>query len=146
MDRIVGTMKEYVAKNVRPDKIILIDTPTSSTIRTDVKMLPGSLRDPKAASSWIPVLTGSTLRPEARKEWLSRSKELTMKNNRRIELSLRKCIANLPHYRDMVRIRVLFGTFALKVYRWKEGADSTPFEDFANDVSMPETKGLMIRE
>ena len=146
MDRIEGTKREYVAKIAQPDIIILVEPPNPSAIRKDVKVLPASLSDPKIAMSMIPVLTGSTLDREARNEWLNESNELTMKNNRRMELSLRKCIGYLPHYRGLVRMRIQFGTFALKVFRWKEGADSIPFEDFMNNTTMSETKGVMIRE
>ena len=145
-DRLVGTMKEYVAKSARPDVVILVEPPNSSAMREDVKILPTSLNDPKANKSLIPVLTGRTLNPEARNEWLDESKSLTMKNNRRMELSLRKCIARLPHYRGLVRMRVHFGTFALKFFRWREGADSTPFGEFMNNMTMSGTKAIMIRE
>ena len=146
MDRLVGTMKEYVAKSVRLDSIILIEPTALSAIRKDVKVLPASLNDPKVVGSMIPVFTGNLLDPEARREWLSKSDELKMKNAGHLDRLLRNCIDILPHYRGLVRMRVHFGTFALKVYRWKEGAVSTPLEDFIDDVSMPQAKGIMIRE
>ena len=146
MGRIVGTMREYVAKSARPDMINLVEPPNSSTVRKDVKVVPASLHDPKADKSMIPVLTGSTLDPEARKEWLAERNELMMENNRRMEISLRKCIANLPHYRGLVQMRVQFGTFALRVFRWKEGAESAPLRDFMDNTAKSETKGMMIRE
>lgn len=146
MKRIVGTMCEYVAKNVRREVMILIEPPSLSGVRKGVKLLPVSLNDPKADKSMIPVLTGSTLDAKARNEWMNESNVLKKENNRRMEISLRKCIANLPHYRGLVRMRVLFGTFALRVYRWKEGADSTPLGEFVKNTTMSETKGVMIRE
>lgn len=146
MDRMVGTMREYVAKSARPDVMIMVEPPNSSAIRKYVKVLPASLCDSKAGRSMIPVLTGSTLDPEARNEWLNESKELMMKNSRSMELSLRKCIANLPHYRGLVRMRVQFGTFALKVFRWKEGADFIPFGEFMDNIAISGTKGVMIRD
>lgn len=146
MERIVGTSQEYAAKSERPDVTILVEPPSSSVIRKDVKVLPASLNDPKAIESMIPALTGSTLDPEARNEWFNKSKEMTMENNRRMELSLRKCIAHLRHYRGLVRMRVQFGTFALRVFRWKKGADSTPLEEFMNNMTMSGTKGVMLRE
>ncbi len=146
MYRIEGTMREYVAKSARPDMIILWEPPSSSAIRKDVKILPASINQPNTENIMVPVLTGSTLDPKARNEWLGESKELTMKNNVHMERSLRKCIANLPHYRGLVRMRVLFGTFALSSFHWKKGADSTPFGEFMSDMTMPGTKGLMIRE
>ena len=145
MDRMVGTMKEYVAKSARPDMIILVEPPSSSTIRKDVKILPASLNGPKTDQSMIPVLTGSTLDPKARNKWLNESKELTKQNNFRMERSLRKCIANLPHHRGLVRMRVLFGTFALSFFRWNR-ADSTPLGEFMNNMTIPGTKGVLIRE
>ena len=145
MDRIIGTMREYVAKSARPDAIIMVESPDSLMIRKDVKVLP-SPNDSKAGRSLIPILTGSTLDSKARNEWLSESDELMTKNTRRMELSLRKCIAYLPHYRGLIRMRVQFGTFALKSFRWKEGADSIPFCDFVDNMAMPGTKGVMIRE
>ena len=146
MKRMEGTMREYVAKSARPDMTILLEPPDSSAIRKDVKVFPASFNNAKAGACMIPVLAGSTLDPEARNQWLVRSNQLRMENNRRLELSLRKCIANLRHYRGLVRMRVQFGTFALRVFRWKEGADSTPLEDFTDNVTMSGTKGVMIRE
>ena len=146
MDRIIGTKMEYVAKSQRPDKMILIEPPNPSTIRKDVKMLPLSLDNPKAGRSMIPVLTGGTLDPKSRCDWLEKGNELTKNNNDRVELSLRKCIANLQHHRGLVRIRIQFGTFALKVYRWREGADSIPFEEFMSNMSMAATTGVLVRE
>lgn len=147
MARIIGTMKEYVAKSARPENINLVEPPSSSTVRKDVKIVPASLDNPKAdKDSMIPVLTGSTLSPEARKEWLTQRSQLIMKNNRRMELSLRKCIANLIHYRGVVRMRVQFGTFALKVFRWKDETDFTPLGEFMDNTAMSETKGVIIRE
>ena len=146
MDRMVGTMKEYVAKSVRPDEMILIEPPKPSVVRKDVMVLPLSLDESKAGRSKIPVLTGATLDQKSRCDWLEKSDELARNNNSRIELSLRKCIANLQHHRGLVRIRIQFGTFALKYYRWKPGADSIPFEEFMGNMSMAETKGVLVRE
>ena len=146
MDRMVGTMKEYYAKSERPDKIILIELPNQLAIRKDVMVLPLSLNDPKAKQSMIPVLTGDRLDPKSRCDWHEKSDELTRNNNRRTELLLRKCVGNLQHHRGLVRIRIQFGTFALKVYRWKEGADSIPFEEFTSNMSMAPTEGILVRE
>ena len=146
IDRIVGTMREYVAKSVRSDTLILPEPPVPSVIRKDVRVRPLSANGSMAGQSMIPVLTGSTLDPEGQLEWLEKRDELMRKNNHRMELSLRKCVANLPHHRGLVRIRVQFGTFALKVYRWKEGAESTPLEEFIDNMSMAGTKGVMVRE
>ena len=146
MDRIVGTMKEYVAKSVRPDRMFLIEPPKPSAIRKDVMVLPLSLDDPKANKSMIPVLTGSLLDRQSRRDWLEKGEELARSNNCRIELSLRKCIANLQRHRGLVRLRIQFGSFALEQYRWKAGADSIPFEEFINNMSMAGTKGVLVRE
>ena len=146
MGRIVGTMREYVAKSVRASKLLLVEPPHPSVIRKDVRMLPASLNPSKETRSMIPSLTGSKLDLKDLEEWHDESKEYTRKNNSRMELSLRKCIANLPHYRGRVRMRVHFGTFALKTYRWKEGAESIQFGEFMNDLTLSETKGVLIRE
>lgn len=146
IDRIVGTMREYVAKSVRPDMLILIEPPIPSVVRKDVSVRRLSADDSKAGQSMIPVLTGSTLDAECQREWIEKSDELMRKNNHRMELSLRKCVATLPHHRGLVRIRVQFGTFALKVFRWKDGAESTAFEEFIDNTSMAGTKGRMVRE
>ena len=140
MDRLEGTMKEYVAKSARPEMIILVEPPSSSAIRKEVKILSASLNDRK---SMIPLVTGRALDPAARNEWLNKSKQLTIENNRRMALSLRKCIANLPHHRGLIRMRVQFGTFALERFR---GGDSTPIEEFMNNMTISGTKAVMIRE
>lgn len=146
MERIVGTMREYVAKSARPEMLILIEPPSSSAIRKDVKVLPVSHNSSKTNKSMVPVLTGSTLDSQGHNEWLKESTKLMLENHRRMELSLRKCIANLLHYRDLVRMRVQFGTFALKAFRWEEGAESTRLEEFMNNMNMSGTKAVMIRE
>ena len=144
--RIEGTMTEYVAKCARPDMIFLVEPPSSSAIRKDIKILPSSLNQSKTETAMVPMLTGSTLDSKACNEWLDESKELTMRNSRHMERSLRKCIANLPHHRGLVRMRVLFGTFALSSFRWDKGADSAPFKEFMNNMTVAGTKGVMIRE
>ena len=146
MGRIEGTMREYVAKSVRASKLLLLEPPHPSVIRKDVRMLPASLNHPKETKSMVPMLTGSTLDFKALEEWHDERKEYTRKNNSRLELSLRKCIASLPHYRGRVRMRVHFGTFALKTYRWKEGAEFIHFGEFMDDMTLSETKGVLIRE
>ena len=146
MGRIEGTMREYVAKSVRASKLLLVEPPHPSVMRKDVRMLPASLNHPKETKSMIPMLTGSKMDLQALEEWQSESKEYTRKNNDRIELSLRKCIANLPHYRGRARMRIQFGTFALKTYRWKEGAESIHFGEFMDDMTLSATKGVLIRE
>ena len=146
MVRIEGTMREYVAKSVRANKLHLVEPPHPSVIRKDVRMLPASLNQSKENKSMIPLLTGSKLETKALEAWHDESKEYTRKNSSRMELSLRKCIASLPHYRGRVRMRVQFGTFALKTYRWKEGADSIDFGEFMDDMTLSETKGILIRE
>ena len=146
MDRMVGTMKEYVAKSVRSDKTIIVDPPTLSAIRKNIMVLPSSSHDPKVKKSLIPVFTGGTLDPKSRCDWLEKSDELTRNNYRRTEVSLRKCIANLQHHRGLVRIRIQFGIFALQTYRWTPGADSMPFEEFISNMSMGPTEGVLVRE
>ena len=142
MDRIVGTMREYVAKSGRPEMKILIEPPNPLAMKKDIRVLPLSTNDAKV----VPVLTGATLAQGSRHEWLAKSNELTRENHRRMEESLRNCIKILPHHRGLVRIRVQFGTFALKFYRWNEETDSMPFEVFTNNMSLSATKGVMIRE
>ena len=146
MDRMVGTMKEYVAKSVRPERMILIEPPNPSAIRKDIMVLPLSLNDPKAGQSMIPVFTGGKVDPKSRCDWLEKGDELTRNNNARMELSLRKCIANLQHHRGLVRTRIQFGIFALKTYRWIKGADSIPFEEFMSNMNMAPTKAVLVRE
>lgn len=144
--RIEGTMKEFVAKSGRPDVLILVESPHPSAIREQVKVMPVSPDDTKATDNRIPMLTGRTLDPEAHATWLEKRKESTFKNNRRLEQSLRTCILNLPHYRGLVRMRIQFGTFALRVFRWPKGEGSIPFDDFSRNMEMSGTKGTMIRE
>ena len=146
MNRLVGTMREYVAKNVRPDRVILVEPPSLPAIRKDIKVVPVSSNNYAGEKSMRPEFTGSTLDPDGCRHWLQTSNELTLRNNRRMEQSLWKCISRLPHYRGLVQIRIHFGTFALKVYRQREGTDSTPFEEFFDDLTMPGTKAVMIRE
>ena len=146
MNRLIGTMREYVAKNVRPDRVILVEPPSLPAIRKDIKVVPVPSNNHAGEKSMRPEFTGSALGPDGFKQWRQKSHELTMRNNRRMEQSLWKCITRLPHYRGLVQIRIHFGTFALKVYRQREGTDSTPFEEFFDDLTMPGTKAVMIRE
>ena len=150
MLRITGVMKEYTAKftarNSRRIVDYVVEPPSASAMRKDVKTLPGPTTDPRISAGKIPLLTGDVLETVACNSWLEKSKLMNMQNIQRIEQDLRKAIQLLPYYRGNVRMRVQYGTFELTTLRWPENKSSMPFQDFVMNLGLAGTKGRMLRE
>ena len=144
--RIGGIMKAYVALCKRPLIVNMIEPPSPSIIRKNIKITTMPSADPKYGDSKLPVFTGDILELDERNDWLTKSAALAAVNGRRVEDALRKTILDLPYYNGNVRMRVFFGVFALTTFRWPEGETSTPFEDFMESMGLPGTKGRMLRE
>lgn len=139
--RIEGTMKEFVAKNHHRRCVeYLVDPPSLSAMRQDIKILPGP------SLSKIPTLAGKILDAKASELYVETSKELRFKNNHRLERALRKTISNLPYYRGQLQMRIYFGTFALSQFKWPENASSIPFEQFMENMALSNTKGGIRKE
>ena len=163
MERIKGTMKEYVVKCSRRVTTNLIEPPTKSTTRKAIILEPGPSLGSATASSRIPVLRDQSLHPIQREELgkqpadmtsqdpvkpdglVKQTTDMTFENHRQVEESLKRCISNLIFHRSQVNIRINFGTFALTVYR-NTGAESLAFRDFVENLAMTATRGDLIRE
>lgn len=150
MLRITGLMKEYTAKftarNSRRIVDYVIEPPSASAMRKDIKTLPGPTIDPRISAGKIPLLTGDVLETVARNSWCEKSKLMKVQNTQRIEQDLRKAIQLLPYYRGNVRMRIQYGTFELTTLRWPENTSSMPFQDFMMNLGLAGTKGRMLRE
>ena len=150
MLRITGVMKEYTAKfttrNSRRIVDYIIEPPSSSTMRKDIKILPGPTTNPAISAGKIPLLAGEALETEASDRWIKNSKLMNVQNVHRIEQDLRMAIQLLPYYRGNVRMRIQYGTFELTTLRWPENTSSMPFQDFMMNLGLAGTKGRMIRD
>ena len=139
LQRIEGTMREYVARSGKIYSIYMVQLPEASSMLKDIKILPGP-------ASKVPLLTGASLVGEEVNNYIEEKKDIDSGNHKRMRHALRKIIARLPFYRGQVRMRVLFGTFTLSIFRWPGGATTVPFSDFIKNINMPSTKGILIRE
>ena len=150
MLRIDGLMKEYTAKFTTRNNRRIVDyvlqPPTTSVMRKDIKTLSGPTNNPGISAGKIPLLTGDILGTEAHESWLEKSKLMNVQNILRIEQDLRKAILLLPYYRGNVRMRVQYGTFELTTLRWPENTSSMPFQDFMMNLGLAGTKGRMLRD
>ena len=150
MLRITGIMKEYTAKfttrNSRRIVDYVIELPSPSTMRKDVKILPGPTTNSAIFAGKIPLLTGKVLEREAYDSWITKSKLIKVQNSHRIEQNLCKAIQLLPYYRGKLRMRIQYGTFELTTLRWPENTSSMPFQDFMMNLGLAGTKGRMLRD
>ncbi len=145
MARIEGSLRSYVARNSRPIVEILMEPPKSSIIRKDVRLLDGS-PDANSKTGKIPILTGAILDAEHQAKWHQKREEMKALNLVHTEEALKSMTLKLPHYQGKIRMRILFGTFELRMFKWKGGKESVPIEEFMTNVKEPGTKGNLIRE
>ena len=150
MLRITGVMKEYTAKfttrNGRRIVNYVVEAPTTSIMRKDIKILPGPTTNSGLSAGKIPLLTGEILGKVAYASWLKKSEVMNVQNIHRIEQDLRKAIQLLPYYRGNIRMRIQYGTFELTTLRWPENTKSMPFQEFMMNLALPGTKGRMLRD
>ena len=143
---IEGTLKEFHARNIlngQLKSIHLVHPPQCETVRKDI-----SLRSWSSSTGYrIPVLTGVMLDSTASKEWELQSNEIRMLNAVKIQDALQVTLFNLKHYRGHIRIKLLFGTFALVKFRWpRERSSSLSFKDFMHTLVQPGTKATLIKD
>lgn len=142
--RIEGTVKEYVAKSSRRIIEHLIEAPSTSAIRKDIKIVLGPSSGTTAEYRKVPTLTGGALDSVEHLTWAKRAAEITLDSQRRTEQALLRCIPNLTCYRGQIQMRILFGTFTLTLY--KGNGESLPFEDWLKNLQKPGTRGDLIKE
>lgn len=141
--RIIGTIKEFAARSTREVTALMVEPPSLSDMRKDIKLVAGKNMD----TACIPVLTGTNLSTKEMMSWEKTCNEMTDAHFVRIRNALRRALPQLRYYRGRVQMRVLLGTFALKTFRrWPEGVTSIPFESFLDNIKVPATKGQMIKE
>lgn len=139
LQRIEGTMREYVARSGKIYSSHMVQLPKASKAMKEIKMVAG-------VGGKMPLLTGGPLTSTEIKDFVEEKKILDSSNQKNMRHALRKIIVRLPFYRGQVRMRVVFGTFTLSTFRWPGGAVTEPFSDFIRDVDSTSTKGTLVRE
>ena len=146
IQRIQGTMKEYVARSSQDIVLHVIEAPSSTDMRKDIKTS-GGLSNPDFEGAQIPVLTGAKLAQHELAKWEKQRKKMADEQFEKMRIAVRKGFSRLRYYRGRIRMRVLLGTFALTTFRrLPEGVESVPFDRFRGDMSMSATRGRMIKE
>ena len=145
IQRIQGTMKEYVARSSQDIVLHVIEAPSSTDMRKDIKT--SGLNHPDFEGARIPVLTGAKLPQNELAKWEKQRQKMTDEQFDKMRIAIRKGCSRLRYYRGRIRMRVLLGTFALTTFRrLPEGVESMPFDRFLGDMSMSATRGRMIKE
>lgn len=139
IQRIEGTMREYVARSGKTYSSYMVQLPKASNMLKDVMMVPGP-------TGKVPILTGVHLTGQDVQNYMEEKNGIESENRKRIRHAFRRVIERLPLYRGQVRMRVLFGTLTLSMFRWPEGATRVPFSDFIRHIDVTSTKGALIRE
>lgn len=142
--RIEGIMKEYVAKSSHRIIKHLVEPPSSSAIRKEIKTEDGPILGTATTPCKIPVLTGEELDPIERSAWVKRTAKIILDNHGHTEGALLECIPNLTFFRGQVHMRVHFGTFAMTLYKSK--GESLPFEEWLENMKKTGTRGDLIKE
>lgn len=147
MDRIKGTMKEFVARN-HPERVMhMVERPDPQLMRSQVMLMDGPALGRSAEKPKIPFLSGESLGPAQMIQWKNEIKVAEEYQFAHLRHTISKVIKRLHLYRGRIQMRVLLGTFALTTFRrWPEGVNSISFEKFLNDMDQSATKGLMIKE
>lgn len=146
IQRIQGTMREYVARSSQDIVLHVIEPPSPTEMRKDIKTS-GELGNPDYEGARIPVLTGAKLAQQEVAKWETRRKKMMDEQFEKMRNAIRKGLPRLRYYRGRIRMRVLLGTFALTTFRrLPEGVESIPFDRFLGDMSMSASKGRMIKE
>lgn len=146
IQRIQGTMKEYVARSSQDIVLHVIEAPSSTDMRKDIKTS-GELSSPDFEGARIPLLTGAKLAQHELAKWEIQRRKMVDEQFEKTRTAVRKGLSRLRYYRGRIRMRVLLGTFALTTFRrLPEGVESIPFDRFLGDMNMSATKGRMIKE
>lgn len=146
IQRIQGTMKEFVARSSQDIVLHVIEAPSSTDMRKEIKTSSG-LNSPDFEGARIPLLTGAKLAQHELAKWEIQRRKLTDEQFEKMRIAVRKGFSRLRYYRGRIKMRVLLGTFALTTFRrLPEGVESIPFDRFLGDMSKSATKGRMIKE
>lgn len=147
IERIEGTMREYAARSSTTYAFNVAHFPKGSSMREEVKALPGPPLSNSHKSSMIPVLTGRALVGDTLMTFTKERRELMASNKQQIQKALSKIIERLPRFRGRLRMRVHFGTFTLDTIRWPGGAPTIPYTEFkASITNTATTTGAVVRE
>ena len=143
---IERALKGFVAQNSRRIVEHLVELPPLSCLKQEVKLLQGSLSKTGAVISKVPLLSGKPLNPVARSKWLLESQVMQNSNVQQIVYAFQRVVAILPYYHGQLRIRVVFGSFELRMFKCPGGKNVLSLEEFLINIRLPGTKGNLIQE
>lgn len=147
MRRIIGTMKEYAARNCREIMVLMVEPPEPKQMCKEVKTVAVPALSHGPGTAYMPLLTGPKLSEDEMVQWEEKCNTTSEEQFLQMGGIIRKVLSYLPFYRGRIQMRVLLGTFVLTTFRrWGEGVSSVPFEKFLADMKMSATKGKMIKE
>ncbi|KAL9124773.1 MAG: hypothetical protein Q9217_005926 [Psora testacea] len=144
--QIDGALNSFVAQNSRKVVQYCAELPSLSAMRQDVSLRPGTISEDGAVISKLPILSGRPLDVAARSKWMIENHELQTSNAHRVAQGLQRVITTLPFYQGQLRIRVLFGTFELRVFKCPESKNKLPFKEFLTNIQLSGTKGNLVRD
>ena len=146
IQRITGTMKEYVARSSQDIVLHMVEVPKAVDMRKDIKTS-NVLSIPHFEGALIPLLTGAKLTHDELANWEMQRGKLTDEQFEKTKNAILKGLSRTRYYRGRLKMRVLLGTFALTTFRrLPEGVESIPYDRFISDMNMSATKGRMIKE
>ena len=148
ISQIEGALKAFVAQNCRKvvEHCVHAIASSSASMRTEVRLNPGSTSKEGVIISKLPVSSGEPLKLAARTERVMEIQGLRTANVRRVTQALRDVITVLPFYQGSLRIRIHFGTFELRTFKCPGGKDNLAFEEFLKNIRLPGTKGNLLRK
>lgn len=147
MDRIEGTMKEFVARNSREIVVHMVERPGPQQMRSKVVLTEGPALVHGQRKSKIPSLSGPSLAPAQRIEWKKEVKVAEEVQFAQWRQLVGKMLKRIHVYRGRIQMRVLLGKFALTTFRRSlEEVGGIPFAEFVKVMEQPGTRGRMIKE
>ncbi|KAL8831744.1 MAG: hypothetical protein Q9191_000672 [Dirinaria sp. TL-2023a] len=147
LQRIEGTMREYVARSGEIYFMVLGRLPEASKMRGDIKLVP-CYSSSRASFTSTPQLTGNTLTANDVPRFAEEKAATDLRNKKQIRHALNKVITRLPFFRGNVRLRVLFGVFTFAKCRWPKRVSSVPVSKFLSDLrlDLPAFDGSLTRD
>lgn len=112
--RLLGLMKEMVTKKKRGLRVTQCRLPDAQNFRDQIALKPIRLRE---FTLQIPELCGQPLPPAEIEQWTELNSRAERQYRKATKIALRSCIESLYVSQKHVRMRVSFGTIALRKYK-----------------------------